>query len=313
MEDIKTNNAKFAFYYMLSLVSLAFIAIGIGMVIFQAINKYVADQLVEYQTRFNPDLIRYATSMIIVAAPIFYAVMRQIFKSLADGRLDKDAGVRRWLVYFILFISAVIVIGTLVNTLNSFLNGELTLKFILKALTVGGIAAIVFSFYLYDIRREDIVGVGDRTIAIYFYGSLVIIVATLIFSLLVIESPSTARNRKMDNAILNNFDQIDSALTSYYSEKKSLPSFLDELRTEYNYLSEDAFVDPATGVKFDYRIKSLDEYELCATFRLTSEADSQYNFDNSLIQRWPHAGGYQCLGQKVHGVKSAAPVPAGNL
>ncbi len=308
MENSKTNSAKFAFYYMLSLVALAFVSLGTGMVIFQAINRYVADQLVESQTRFDPGVLKYAISMLVVAAPIFYVVMRQIFKNLFIGQLDKEAGVRRWLVYFILLVSAVIVLGTLVNILNNFLNGELTLKFILKALTVGGIAAIVFSFYLYDIRRAEVLSRHDNVTTIYFYGSLAIIVAALIFSLFVIESPTTTRNRKLDNVILNNFDQIDSTINSYYSEKGTLPVSLDEMRKEYNYLSDDVFVDPATGVKFDYRIKSQDEYELCAAFRLTGEADNQYYLDNYLSQRWSHAVGYQCLSQKAHNV---SPVKIG--
>lgn len=308
MENSKTNSAKFAFYYMLSLVALTFMSLGTGMVIFQVINKYVVDQLVEYQTRFNPDILKYAISMLVVAAPIFYAVMRQIFKNLFTGQLDKESGVRRWLVYFILFVSAVIVLGTLVNILNNFLNGELTLKFILKALTVGGIAAIVFSFYLYDIRRVELLNKRDSFITIYFYGSLAIITAALIFSLFVIESPTTTRNRKLDNVIISSFDQIGSTIDSYYSEKKALPVSLDEMRKEYNSLSDNVFVDPVTGAKFDYRTKSQDEYELCATFRLTSEADNQYYSDRTLGQRWPHAVGYQCLSQKAHNV---SPVKIG--
>jgi len=311
MENSKTNNAKFAFYYMLSLVALVFMATGTGMVIFQVINKYVVDQLREFQTRFSPDTLKYAISMLVVATPIFYLVMRQIFKSLLASQLDKESGVRRWLVYFILLVSAVVVLGTLVNILNNFLNGELTLKFILKALTVGGIAATVFSFYLYDIRRGDVLNERDNIIIIYFYGSLAIIVATFIFSLFIMESPATTRNRKLDNVIISNFDQIVSTIDSYYSGKGVLPVSLDEMRKEYNYLSDDVFVDPATGVKFDYRIKSQDEYELCAAFRLTGEADGHDSLGN-LSQRWPHAVGYQCLSQKAHDASpSGSPVKIG--
>jgi hypothetical protein len=304
-EKSKTNSAKLAFYYMLSLVALTFMSLGTGMVIFQIINKYVVDQLAEYQTRFNPDILKYAISMLVVAAPIFYAVTRQIFRSLFTGQLDKESGVRRWLVYFILLVSAVVVLGTLVNILNNFLNGELTLKFILKALTVGNIAAIIFSFYLYDIRRVEVSNKRDNVITIYFYASLAIIIVSFIFSLFIMESPTTTRNRKLDNVIISSFDQIGSVIDSYYSEKGGLPVSLDELRRNYNYLSDDVFADPVTGVKFDYQTKSQDEYELCATFRLTSEIDNQYYSDRTFIQRWPHAAGYQCLSQKAHNISPA--------
>lgn len=313
MENLKTNNAKFAFYYMLSLVALAFMSLGTGMVIFQVINKYVVDQLREFQARFNPDTLKYAISMLVVATPIFYLVMRQIFKNLFIGQLDKEAGVRRWLVYFILLVSAVIVLGTLVNILNNFLNGELTLKFILKALTVGGIAAVVFSFYLYDIRRVEVSNSHDNVITIYFYSSLAILIVVFILSLFIMESPTTTRNRKLDNVIISSFDQIASTIDSYYSGKGVLPVSLDEMRKEYNYLSDDVFVDSATGVKFDYRIKSQDEYELCATFRLTSEANDPDPLGKYFLnQRWPHTVGYQCLSQKAHDVSpSGSPIKIG--
>ena len=39
------NNAKYAFYYLLSLISLTFTALAVGMIFFGIIDKLVADVL----------------------------------------------------------------------------------------------------------------------------------------------------------------------------------------------------------------------------------------------------------------------------
>jgi uncharacterized membrane-anchored protein len=81
--------------------------------------------------------------------------MNKIYFNLKTGELKKDSDVRRWLTYFILFISSVVVIGSLIRILNNFLDGALTINFVLKALTVLSIAALIFGFYFYDIKRKE--------------------------------------------------------------------------------------------------------------------------------------------------------------
>jgi hypothetical protein len=98
----KSNAAKFAFFYMLSLVALIFMALSTGMIIFQIINKNIPDILNIYQGTFSSETLKFAISALIISAPIFYVCMRQIFANLKSGDLEKDSGIRKWLTYFIL-------------------------------------------------------------------------------------------------------------------------------------------------------------------------------------------------------------------
>ncbi|PIT93665.1 hypothetical protein COU00_03075, partial [Candidatus Falkowbacteria bacterium CG10_big_fil_rev_8_21_14_0_10_43_11] len=93
----KNNSAKFAFFYLLSLVSLGFLAVSVGIVIFQIINKNIIDVVEEWRMRYDLGALRFAMSAIIVAAPVYYFSALQINKNLFTGHLDKEAGVRRWL------------------------------------------------------------------------------------------------------------------------------------------------------------------------------------------------------------------------
>jgi len=308
--ETKSNAAKFAFFYMLSLVALIFMALTSGMIIFQIINKNIPDILNLYQGRFSPSQLKFAISALIISTPIFYICLWRICKSLLSGALDKDSGIRKWLTYFILLVSSIVMLGWLVATINSFLDGELTTKFILKAITAIFIAAAVFTFYFYNIRREE-VREKNRIIQVYFYASLVLVIAVFIASLFVVESPTQTRNRKFDNFILDNFNNIDVAIASYYQEFKKLPEGLNELKAEYSYLGEDSLKDPASKILFDYRAVDKNTYELCATF-MASNRDENIEEYSYYKDKWAHDAGYQCLQQKVHnedGTKVPGPVP----
>ncbi len=311
MEQQQNQAAKFAFFYMLSLVALVFMALSAGMIIFQIINKNIADIINLYQGSYSPDALKFAISAIIISTPIFYITTRQIHKSLLTGALTKDSGIRRWLTYFILFVSSVVMIGWLIATINSFLGGDLTTKFILKSITAIGIAAAIFTFYLYDIKREEVTGKKDRTIQIYFYGSLIFVIAVFTASLFFVESPTETRNRKLDNAILDSFNNIDSAINEYYYTEKKLPDNLDMLKGDYPYITDKVLTDPVTNQRYEYSIVNDNKYQLCADFRTSNidNGDSMYNYYG---ERWAHESGHQCLKQTVRNdgaIKEAVPVP----
>ena len=292
------NAAKFAFFYMLSLVALVFTALSTGMIIFQIINKLIPDVPGFFQGSFSDSSLKYAISQMIIAAPIFFLTMRQIHRYLYSGELDNNSGIRKWLTYFMLFVSSVVLIGWLIGTLNSFMQGELTTKFLLKAMTAIGISATVFSYFLYDIKRKEVKGVRDKQIKIFLIGSLVVVVAALVGSLFVVESPTEARNRKLDNMVIIDFNEIDQAINIYYSENKELPKSLARLQEDISFLRDNDLKDPATGSSYEYRVSDDKTYELCATFRTVSadEKSREYYFDD----RWWHEAGEQCLKQTVH-------------
>lgn len=283
---------------MLSLVALIFMALSAGMIIFQIINKNIIDALEQFRGRYSPHQLKFAISALIISAPIFYITMWQIYKNLFSGALGKDSGVRRWLTYLVLFVSSVVMIGWLIATVNSFLDGELTAKFILKAITAISIAATIFTFYLYDIKREQVAGKKDKVIQIYFYGSLAVVIAVFTASLFFVESPTETRNRKLDQRILENFNDIDRAVNDYYYDKKKMPENLDELASEFNYLTSKGIEDPLSKKKYEYKTTSDKKYELCAVFRASNKDENEVKY-NYYKEQWPHDDGYQCISQKV--------------
>jgi hypothetical protein len=304
------NNAKFAFWYMLSLVALTFMSIATGVIVFQIINQQLVDVL--KNTLPSQEALKVAISAVIISAPIFYWLTRLIRRAMAKGQLSAEASIRRWLTYFILFVSAVVAIIWLIMTINSFLNGELTFKFILKALTVLAITTSIFTYYFYDIKHGQ--NAKQNIIKIYLFGSLVLVAAVFVASFFFVESPAEARARQHDQAVINDLSTLDGAINSFYStNNKKLPaklSDLTQLSASY-YLPADAFVDEADKSAYGYKIIDATHYQLCANWQVASEVLSKS--DSFYVDaRWQHEVGSKCFDRQVgdpNDLKGAVPAP----
>lgn len=291
---------------MLSLVALIFMALSSGMIIFQLINKYVVDIIDQFNGMFSQEALKFAISALVISAPIYYVTAWEIQKNLFRGGLVKDSGVRRWLTYFILLVSSVVMIGWLIATLNSYLDGELSTKFILKSLTAILISAIIFSFYLYEIKREEVINKKDKVVRVYFAASLILIAACFVAALLIVESPTQTRNRKMDNNNISNLEQIESEINIYYLKNKKLPVNFADIKNNSEYLSDSVFKNKLTGQEYEYRVTGEKTFELCTDF-LASNKDDKNPESNVWGDKWKHDAGRQCFKKEANYVEGLAP------
>jgi len=191
----------------------------------------------------------------------------------------------------------VVMISWLISTLNSFLGGEITTKFILKSVTALFISGFIFSFYLYDIRRDKAVGKKDKVITSYFYVSLALILVVLVAAFMFVDSPVKTRNKKIDQSIVDDFSRLSGAINSYYNYYDHLPENLEQVTMEYDYIDEDYLNNPQTDQAYQYNVLGSKEYELCTDF-ITSNKDKGA-LDDFYNQQWLHEAGYQCLKQKI--------------
>ncbi len=308
------NNAKFAFWYMLSLVALIFMALSSGMIVFQVINKAVADALVGYEG-YSDSIMKFAISAIVIASPLYYWMLSLIRKSFKKGELKADSGIRRWLTYFILFVSAVVAIGWLIATINSWLNGQLSLKFVLKTVTILVITGLIFSYYFYDIRQGA--QVKKNINLIYLIVSLILVVGAFVTSFFFVESPQNTRLRLYDQNVVEDLGAIDSSLNAYYVKNKNLPKDLTALIvTNDYYLTKTQLGDKAGTQTYEYKVTDSNHYELCATFKTnTKNLPSNQNkySDQYYDPRFLHDSGYYCFKRQADVVTKdgqVLPVPA---
>jgi len=151
----RSGDAKDAFLYLLMFSTLAIWTIALGSLMFTLIDKWIPDPLAQNQYMYSGDSLEIASSLasIIVAFPIYLLVTRLILGGVRKHPEKLQSGVRKWLTYIALLIAAGVIIGDLVTVLTYFLRGELTSRFVLKALTAIVISGGVFWYYLASLRQ----------------------------------------------------------------------------------------------------------------------------------------------------------------
>jgi hypothetical protein len=99
--------------------------------------------------------VRFSISSLIVALPVFLYMSRLSARAIARDPNERLSPIRRWLTYLTLFIAACVLIADLTSVVYNLLGGELTVRFLLKALTVGVIAGATLWFYLSDLHADE--------------------------------------------------------------------------------------------------------------------------------------------------------------
>ena len=294
----KTNLLpKFTFLYLLSLISLIFLAISAGVVAFQLINKWLPDPLIGYTASHTAASLKFGLSALLVSTPLYFWAVSQINRGLVRKEISPQSDLRRWLIYFILLVTAIVMSGWLIALVYHYLDGELTGQFLAKSIVAIGIAATIFGFYRYDLHRNPQLPSDKYHIHSFAWPVAIIIAGLIIGGFAIAESPVEARNRRYDTKLIGNFYQIDSGLNVYYQANKHLPTTLEEL-TVSPYFLDPAVLKTSEGEVIGYRVLGDNEYELCALWR-TSNAVPDNGVRTVGVEKWPHEAGYQCLGQVI--------------
>lgn len=153
-------SARDAFMHLLLFSTLYVAAFNLGRLLFQLIDLAFPDPAEQVSRAFVDETIRWSVASLVVAFPVFLGVSRRVRRELAGDAARRASPVRRWFTWMTLFIASSVIIGTVIGLVYNALGGELTVRFLLKAATVGGIAGTALWYYLADLRTDDTEG-GD--------------------------------------------------------------------------------------------------------------------------------------------------------
>ncbi len=231
--------------------------------VFLYINYLFPDALNSYQaTPYQSGISGYMAT-VIVALPIFLVLMRIIRRAIVDDPSRQEIWVRRWALVCILFVAVLTTAITLVVLLMAFLSGEeVTTRFLLKILTVLLVSGSSFAHFFADIKGywkqypERARNIG--------YVVAVVVFATIIAGFVIVGTPRDARLARYDMQKVNDLQNIQWQIVSYWQAKKNLPKTLSELADPIS----NSFipVDSQTKTEYEYKITALLSFQLCAVF-----------------------------------------------
>ncbi|MCL5435611.1 MAG: DUF5671 domain-containing protein [Patescibacteria group bacterium] len=315
------HNMVEIFINFLSFILLGIVAGGLGTLFFQVINRYFADQLAatSYSIgQVNIPAIHYAIASLFVGFPLYYWAEHFWFRGFAGNPEKIESRLSKWLTYIVLLAAAGTIIGDLITVIFNFLQGELSPRFYLKALTILVIAAFIFGFYFLERKKIQY----KKPIPIAYLRAIggaatVIVAVAIVLGFMAGGTPGNERLRQLDIATAQNLSQISNAVSSYAMSQGQLPADLTELKNNatYSYYFSNVSMDKLPD--YPYRVIDSTHYELCGTFNL-STVNAQalpYNYDYSVWSS--HPAGEVCKELAVtlyynNGVKanpsSSAPV-----
>ncbi len=299
---------KALFWFLTLFFALDVVAPALGGMWFQFINKWLPINVGQAPGSFSQEAIKMEIASLIVAAPVFYLMCHLIRKALRKGSMAADNKVRLWITYIILFLVVAISAGDLIRTVFALLNGDYTVRFLLKALVILIIAAYIFCYYWPEARSKTAL-VGSKRPKIMGLAALAAIVVSVVAAFFLIDTPAVSRVKAFDRARAQKLQEIKYTIDNYYYEYKKLPASLDELRQSRGL----NIVDEETGKQFEYRIMGNESYELCADFKLSNKNlnrdDQVYFGDASFL----YDAGRNCFTRNVSQTDKIGipnPIPA---
>ncbi len=149
-------SARDAFLYLLMFATLYISAYQFGNLCFQFVNLALPDAA---DAPFIGDMVRgrmrWAIASLIVSVPVFVLVARRINREITAEPARRNSAIRKWLTYLTMLVAALVIVGDGITLIYNLLSGEMTLRFVFKALIVAAIAGALFGYFLWSARADD--------------------------------------------------------------------------------------------------------------------------------------------------------------
>jgi len=305
-QSVSKTGPRDFFLYLFATAALYFSAVNVINLLRQYGNYFFPDPIsAAYDVGFSASM-RLAVAFLIIVFPAYVIAMWVLGRDIDRAPEKRDLWVRRWSLYLTLFLSGVTIIGDLVYLVYSFLGGDMTVRFVLQALAILVVAAAVFAYYLFVLRRQPGSSLAlRRTLAIV---ALAVIAALIIGVFFIIGSPGTNRERAFDFRRVNDLQNIQGQIVYYWQAKQELPETLKELQDPISGFALPR--DPETGEQYEYRKTGTASFELCAAFNTDA---SPPTYPSASVTRpyyekptgdgwgenWQHGPGRSCFARTI--------------
>ncbi len=255
---------------------------------------------------FGSSSISWPVATLVVLLPIFILLMWFLEKSYRVEPEMQNSLIHRGLTYMTLFISGCVVAGDLITVVYYFIDGqELTTGFLLKVIVLLVIFTSLFIYYISDLRKK----LTKNSRIVWRITALIIVIGSIVWGFAVLGSPRTQRLYKYDEQKVSDLQNINNQVTSFYSNKGTLPQDIREINSyQNNYYP--VKVDSQTQKSYEYMKTSNTTYNLCAEFNKESVADkNSTNFLFISNGGWTHPAGHYCFTETINPNMYSKEVP----
>ncbi len=286
-----------------SLIALYLSTSFLLTLIFGLINiAYPSDADSYYEIENATDNIRLGIAMLIVTFPTYIILSRIMnkYRRVEQGALYQN--ITKWLIYLSLLAGGAVLLTTLVVTIYTFLNGDLTTRFLLKAGSVAGVIGLAFHYYILDAKGY---WVKEESKSIMFaIGVTLLVFLALAFGLKNIETPAVVREMRLDETQINDLRNMQWQIESYMNISSS--TVPDSIETAYNMTGMPIPAAPAGREAYSYEVTDQG-FRLCAYFARDSAANAQlssgYIDPAARIknpENWSYKAGRHCFDRFVN-------------
>ena len=283
--------------FALQLGSLISLYVSIGALLtllFSVINAAYPDVASSYYYSANDYgyTIRGAIATLIVFFPAYILLTRFVNK-VRRAESGAYTSFTKWLIYLSLVVGGGVLLGDLVAILLNFLNGELTVRFLLKAVSVFGVVGAAFAYYTLDARGYW----HEHETESKRYGAIaaLAVVAAIVLGFMNTESPADVRQYKIDERIMNDMSSIENAVQEYYNVEGTLPASIEEAYRGVPNIP----TAPEGRDGYTYSTTGPLAYELCAEFAYASQTNRDWYGAS-----WAHNEGNWCFKRVVFDQKN---------
>lgn len=298
----KTTPRDF-FLWAGAVIALYGSVISLITLLFEYVNRLFPDPLAYYGDPFG-GAVRAAMAGVIVLVPTTIFLFRIIRTTIAREEGKAEIWVRRWALVLTVFIAVVVILVDLITLITTFLGGEITIRFALKAAGVLAIAAGVFGYFTADLKGYW--GRNPRRAQFAGAAAGVIAIAAIVGGFFIIGSPSEIRMLRYDDQKVNDLQSIQHQVVTFYQQKGTLPQDLSELNDPLAYFVVP--VDTQTQQPYGYTVTGPLSFELCATFNRAADdmsgKGSYPGYDRGYMpiesnESWMYAAGETCFTRSI--------------
>lgn len=291
MDMPSKNTPRDTFLYLLSVIALIISAVSFGVLVYQFIDLRFPDALrYGYYSSSALNTVRQTLAALIVVFPVFIWASWFLRRDIEHNPEKKDLKIRKWLLYFTVFVASLVIIGDLIALIYSFLNGELTTRFIFKVLTILFIAASSLFYYLAELRDT----VYPRKL--FRWVIFAVVAAAVVFGFYKAGLPQNQRLRNFDDRKINDLSTIQYQLVNYWQRKQQLPARLEDLNDPISSYMVPR--DPQSDQPYEYHPTGPKSFELCVAFNYANtNPDSQPS--QIVDQNWTHNQGRYCFTRSI--------------